>query len=547
MTRFPLLLLLQAATAAADQPATTPNNRQATAHAPEPKRGPAVGDAAAPVETQRGAPADHPATWPDRDLDNPPTTVPARNTDGSSPASSDRDSADDHPAAASDRSTTGAIDDAGAGRTDDTEPPPLDRQGSRPAPVIDLALIDRLVDERLAARGDTAGWDPGGGFYIQNREHTAKLKLGGFTQFDGRFFVPRNSDPKVDQFAFTSIRPDLQGTVFEHYDFRLFPDFAGGKLVVQDAYADVHYGEAVKLRVGKFKVPFGLERLQAETDTAFISRGLPTQIAPNRDLGVQVFGELAGGVFAYQVGIFNGVPDGQSGDGDVSTGKEGAARVFVKPFVTGDSAIKFLGVGGAVTYGDTIGTVAAPDLPVFKTAGQTTFFQYKTGTMLADTPIAHGRHWRASAQADYFSGPVGILAEYVHSAEHVSLAPAHATVEADAWQALAQWVITGDDATFKSVTPRHAFDPSNGHYGALDVVARVGELRLDNSAVFDTGLADPMKSALRIWSAGAGLDWFPNRTFRFVLDYDRTWFRLGAKTGDRPTESTIVGRVQTSF
>jgi hypothetical protein len=152
MTRLPLLLLLQAATAVADQPATAPSNRQAGAHAPE-------------------------------------------------------------PAAAS-------IDESGAGRIDETTPPPIDRPTQRPAPVIDLALINRLVDERLAARGDTAGWDPRGGFYIQNREHTARLKLGGFTQFDGRFFVPRDSDPKVDQFAFTSIRPDLQGTVFEHYDFR---------------------------------------------------------------------------------------------------------------------------------------------------------------------------------------------------------------------------------------------------------------------------------------------------------------------------------------
>ncbi len=537
MKRLSLLLLLQAATAAADQPATTRNNQQATAHAPEPARPhPRDGDPATPSEK----PSDTQRT-PDTDArDARPAPAGADGKpDAAGPAS------DAPPAPPS--TAPASIDESGAGRIDETTPPPSERQAPRPAPVIDLAAINRLVDERLAARGDTAGWDPTGGFYIQNREHTARLKLGGFTQFDGRFFVPRDSDPKVDQFAFTSIRPDLQGTVFEHYDFRLFPDFAGGKLVVQDAYADVHYGEAVKLRVGKFKVPFGLERLQAETDTAFISRGLPTQIAPNRDLGVQVFGELANGVFAYQLGIFNGVPDGQSGDGDVSTGKEGAARIFAKPFVTGDSPLKFFGLGGAVTYGDTTGTVAATDLPIFKTAGQTTFFQYKTGTTLMDTPIADGRHWRATAQADYFNGPFGLLAEYVRSGEHVALASTRTVVEADSWQALAQWVLTGDDATFKSVTPRYAFDPTKGHYGAFDIVARVGELRFDNSAVFDAGLADPTKSALRVWSAGAGLDWFPNRMFRFVLDYDRNWFRLGMKGGDRPTESSIIGRVQTAF
>ena len=497
MTRLPLLLLLPAGIAMADQPATTPNNRQATAHAPE-----------APTTTAAATPV--PVT-------DAPTTPPA----------------------------AAAIEESNAGRVDQTAPAPSERPAPAPAPVIDLATIERLVDERLALRGDTAGWD--NGFYIQNREHTARLKIGGVTQFDGRFFVPRDSDPKVDQFGFRSIRPDLQGTVFEHYDFRLFPDFAGGKLVVQDAYADVHYGDAVKVRVGKFKVPFGLERLQSESDTTFVERGLPTQLAPNRDLGVQVFGELAGGAVAYQVGIFNGVADGQSGDGDVSSGKEGAARVFVKPFATGDSLAKQLGVGGAVTYGDTTGTLAATDLPVFKTQGQTTFFQYRTGTTLMDTPIAHGRHWRATAQADYFAGPLGLLAEYVHTAEHVALGETHAIAAADAWQGLAQWVITGDAASFKSVTPRHAFDPSHGHYGAFDLVGRVGELRFASSDVFDRGLADPTKSALRVWNAGAGLDWFPNRTFRFVLDYDRTWFRLGAKAGDRPPETSIVARAQTLF
>jgi hypothetical protein len=79
--------------------------------------------------------------------------------------------------------------------------------------------------------------------------------------------------------------------------------------------------------------------------------GAPAQIAPNRDLGAQVFGELARGAIAYQLGVFNGVADGQRGDGDVSDDKEVAARVFVKPFAAGGPLVKELGVGVAATYG----------------------------------------------------------------------------------------------------------------------------------------------------------------------------------------------------
>ena len=428
-----------------------------------------------------------------------------------------------------------------------TEPPvekpaepeaaPLPPPAPAPTSTIDEKALNALIDERIAKSPKTAGWKDG--FFIRTVDDSAKLRIGGIMQFDGRFFVDDTQDPHINQFAFRSIRPDLQGTVLDHYEFRLLPDFAGGKIVVQDAYADVHYGDAVKFRVGKFKVPFGLERLQNEIATTFTERGLPTQLAPNRDLGVQVFGDI--GLLTYQLGVFNGVADGGSGDGDVSNGKDVAARVFVKP-------VAGLGLGVAGTFGDKTGTVAQPDTPQWKTSGQTTIFQYKTGgTSLMDTVIADGRHWRGTAQGYYYAGPIGLLAEYVRSGQHVSLQSTHELVVADAWQVLGQWVVTGDDATYNSVTPRHPFDPEKGHWGAVDVVARVGELRLTDGVAFDTGLADPTKYAFRAWSAGGGTDWFVNKVFRVVLDVERTWYTLGAKDGNRPPETSIIGRAQTVF
>ncbi len=325
------------------------------------------------------------------------------------------------------------------------------------------------------------------------------------------------------------------------------PDFAGGKIVVQDAYFDVRYSSAFKLRFGKMKVPFGLERLQDEKATTFTERGLPTQLAPNRDLGIQALGELAGGAVAYQVGVFNGVADGGSGDGDVSDDKEGAARVFVKPFANGPALVQELGFGGAVTYGEKHGHLASPDTPQLKTPGQTTFFQLRTGTTIFDTALESGRHWRATAHGYWYTGPFGVLAEYVRSREHVVLGTQRELADFEAWQVLGQWVITGDDATFKSVAPRHPFDPATGEWGAFDVAGRLGELRVVDAGTLDRGFADPAKAARRAWSAGAGVDWFPNRAVRFVLDVDHTWYTRGFKTGDRPAETSIIGRAQLAF
>jgi len=371
------------------------------------------------------------------------------------------------------------------------------------------------------------------------KDDGSNLSIGGISQFDGRFFIGDDANALPDQFAFRTLRLDLRGTVYDHFDFRLLPDFAGSKLVVQDAYVDIHYSDVVKVRFGKFKVPFGLERLQNETSTTFTERGLPNNLVPNRDLGVQVFGEIAGGTLAYQLGMFNGVADGGSSDGDATDDKEGAARVFVRP-------VKHLGVGGAVTFGDKAANLAQADTPVWKTAGQNTIFQYRVGTTLADTVVADGRHWRATAQGYYYAGPLGLLAEYVRAVQHVVLNGTHDNVAADSWQAIAQYVITGDDATYNSVTPRHPFDPKTGAVGAFDVTARVGELRQTDGEVFAL-FADPTKSVRRAWSSGLGVDWFANRSFRGVVDVERTWFTLGAKAGDRAAETSIIGRVQLVF
>src|ERR1700690_2407379 len=113
----------------------------------------------------------------------------------------------------------------------ETAPAPAPTPTPTPTPepaiarTLDAADVERLVDQRLAAQPQTAGWKDG--FFVQSADRTSKLEIGGFTQFDGRFFVADAQAPGVDQFGFRSIRPDLQGTVLEHYDFRVLPDFAG--------------------------------------------------------------------------------------------------------------------------------------------------------------------------------------------------------------------------------------------------------------------------------------------------------------------------------
>src|SRR6185295_8771331 len=232
------------------------------------------------------------------------------------------------------------------------------------------AEIDKEAEAEKAKTGAQATANAKDGFSLKSNDGAFLLKLRGYVQLDGRFYSDDRARPATDTFILRRVRPILEGTVFGKFDFRIMPDFGAGTTVLQDAYLDARFTPSFKVRAGKFKVPVGLERLQSGSDILFVERGFPTNLVPNRDLGIQVHGDLATGTVNYQVGVFNGVPDGASADVDSDSGKDVAARLFFQPFVNGVSAAKNFGFGLAASSGSPSGTVSSPGLASYKTPGQ---------------------------------------------------------------------------------------------------------------------------------------------------------------------------------
>ena len=152
------------------------------------------------------------------------------------------------------------------------------------------------------------------GFSIQSADGQNQLKFRGVLQVDGRFLT--NDDPRnpPDTWQVTRARPILEGTLGGIYDFRFTPDFGQGRTVIQDAYITARFRPDFQVTTGKFKSPVGLERLQSANDIRLVARAFPTQIAPNRDIGVQVGGGLFGDRLNYAVAYLNGSNDGSSSD-----------------------------------------------------------------------------------------------------------------------------------------------------------------------------------------------------------------------------------------
>lgn len=421
-----------------------------------------------------------------------------------------------------------------------------------------IRILERKLEldqEQAAAKAKEGASVSAGekGFFIKSANGDHQLRLGGYVQLDGRFYLDDDKHGATDTFTLRRVRPIIEGTVAKYVDFRIMPDFGGGKTVLQDAYLNARYWPAAKLQVGKFKAPFGLERLQSGTATLFVERALPTSLVPNRDLGLQLHGDFAEGTVSYALGVFNGVPDGGSGDEDTNDGKDVVGRLFIQPFRKTDiDWLKGFGVGVAASRGNAQGSLSSPDLPTFKTSGQKTFFSYRSNSPATDdkTVIADGRRTRVSPQAYYFAGPFGLIGEYVRSEQEVKIKKGAAFTSEDlahkAWQVSGSWVLTGEDASFKGVKPKHPFNLDSGNWGALELAGRYHELEVDEDAfpVF----ADAAKSAEKASAWGVGLNWYLNNNVKLVLNYEETDFDGGAAGNkDRPNEKLILSRFQIAF
>src|SRR4029450_8093885 len=111
------------------------------------------------------------------------------------------------------------------------------------------------------------------------------VRFRGYLHADARFFFEDDDRPNVDTFLIRRARPIFEATAFRIFDLRIMPDFGEGRTVLQDAYLDARFLDELKLRIGKLKEPFGIERLHSATDIRFIERGLPNNLVPNRDVG----------------------------------------------------------------------------------------------------------------------------------------------------------------------------------------------------------------------------------------------------------------------
>lgn len=378
------------------------------------------------------------------------------------------------------------------------------------------------------------------GFAFESGNGDFRLQIGVLAHLDGRFALEDENRQIVNTFAVRRARPYVRGRIGRRFEFQVAPDFAGGTLVLQDAYLDTIFSPAFRIRAGKAKTPYGFERLHSSSNILFLERALPTAIVPNRDVGIQVLGDLSGGLVSYLAGVMNGVADGGSADSDTNDSKDVSGRIVIRPFnrSAATSPMRGLAFGIAGSRG------RAAALPTFRTQTlQQAYFAYAT----SGTPtVADGIRTRYSPSVSYYRGPFGGWAEFVHSEGPIRRGEVAADVSHKAWQVTGSWVLTGEAAAESGtgVRPRNNFDFGNGHWGAFQVAARYHTLEIDQKAI-DLGFAAAGSSRqAEAWTIG--LRWYLNGNLSYTLNFERTVFD-GNPNGPRRAENGLAFRTQLFF
>jgi phosphate-selective porin OprO/OprP len=450
-----------------------------------------------------------------------------------------------------------------------------------------------------------------GGLGVSSADGAYVLKVRGFVQpqavyllgNSGTVAVPATSPVRtqstagVDNFSIKRLQSDILGSVGKQLDYRLHVNFAAGTADVQDAYLDWKIKPEFAFRVGKFKPPTGLERLFSYSRAPFVEASFVPALQPNRDIGIQVFGDYEKGLVEYQLGYFAGARDGQNNTTDNNDEKDIYGRLFSHPFSkTGNEWLTGFGVGISASVGthyeyntsstvsvvtatsataNTPSTSAAPTAVPNPAASPNTLTSYSTGRQgffsynAGDTA---GKTTRYSPQAYYYAGPLGVIAEYSVTTQNVrrlvTVGTTPTVIDNDltnkAWAVTASYFLTGDKNAYKSIKIKKANTfPSFESIGAVEILGRATGIKIDDKAFAPLGAnltqtyANASTQASEALGLGLALKWYLNNSVNIFVGYEQTKFTGGTGTAaaaavapvivDRDVEKVVTTAFNVSF
>jgi phosphate-selective porin len=352
--------------------------------------------------------------------------------------------------------------------------------------------------------------------------------------FDFRGFSPAIFNPpglvtalpgKPDTFLLTRARVGLKGKVTKYFDYEIERDMRStfGKdheyHPWKDNYADFKFNRSLEGKVGKFKMPFGLEETSSEDslDYAFKSN-LADTLAPGRERGAMLHGHLLkGNRLDYEAGVFR--YDGENSDihGIPTANRTFAARVIAQPLryvsllpkTVRHSYLAFAMSRGQMSEG------------LNSVKGET-----YSGFTYFDRMYVKGLRTRVGVETAWSEGPFSLKGEYIHMSEERKEQGIHGEDLPDkisrGWYVSGSWVVLGQ-MTSNGKAPKKSLLKGHG-FGAVELSARYDVLAFFSAQGPGPASRSPRAPTIlpnsdRVWTIGP--TWYLDRYVKIQFNGQR--------------------------
>ncbi|MBI1262221.1 MAG: hypothetical protein GC184_10900 [Rhizobiales bacterium] len=298
----------------------------------------------------------------------------------------------------------------------------------------------------------------------------------------------------------------VSGTFMKDWGYDLFFNFgdSGNEQSGVIYEAALHYEgiDGIKISLGAIQPKMTLDDSTSSNDITFIERATAANLATSFGAGD---GRMAIGVTGhtdnfFAAGYYTMNSVGSTADYDTSN-LVGRVAVAFEPM---EGATLHLGASGTYSMNIPNQTMRLRDRPELR-VDPTRYID--TGNLTdVDKAYTYG------PEAAFATGPFRVQGEYyVYELDRT----ANPDPSFNAWYAQASWIVTGEaykydikKAAFKGVSPANPF-VAGGGIGAVELAVRYSSADLTDGTVVG-GEQD-------IWTGG--INWYPNKNVRFMLEY----------------------------
>lgn len=334
---------------------------------------------------------------------------------------------------------------------------------------------------------------------------TFQIDYAGYNERAGGYDYSNGTDIRRARFGF-------DGTAFGKFKYRIEAEYVKGTVNLLDAYLSYALNPKWSVTIGQQKAPYGLEANSTDALNSFLERGMANNafgaVGAERRVGATI-NYASDRIFA-SLGVFGVGEAVQRNALDPDEGYGVNGRIVWEPINDTD---KLVHVGVSAFRATNFSTATAANTI---SVGDRPNTRVDNGQIVTATVANAKNATFLGGEAAVVKGPFSVQGEYSHLS--VDRFGARPTASFDGFYVFGSWFLTGESRTFKGGTvdrlkPFNDFNPAEGHWGAVELLARYDQLDLTDRDL------SPLKRKATSWTGG--LSWYLNPNTKLLFNYIR--------------------------